>query len=173
MNNIILIGFMAVGKSTVAKSLRQNIHFNLFDIDKLVEEQEGMSIASLFKEKGEAYFREKEAEAAKLVLSRNNSIVSFGGGLFLNPEIRELALKDNFVVFLDLNLREVFRRIRRNDKRPLARHLNFRELKALYDRRLPAYRLAHFHVRGDRKRPAQTAEEIAQAYYRWLDKEEI
>lgn len=171
MNNIILVGFMAVGKSTVGKSLKQILHFNLWDIDRVVEEEERMTVADLFALKGEDYFREREKEIALRVLARNNNIISFGGGLFLNPEIREIALSNNFVVFLDLNLREVFHRIKRNDKRPLAKNLNFKELRELYEKRLPVYKKASFHIKANKKKSSDVAGEIATAYYRWLNKE--
>ena len=171
MNNIILVGFMAVGKTTIGKSLKEILGYALFDIDKAVEKEEGCSIATLFEQKGEAYFRTREREVAKMFLARNNNIISTGGGLFMDEEIRTLALKDNFVVFLDLNLREVYRRIRRNDLRPLAKSKSLKELRELYQKRLPYYSQADIRVRTDHKSPNQVAEEIKTAYFKWLNKE--
>ena len=171
MNNIVLVGFMAVGKTTIGKSLKEILGYALFDIDKTVEKEEGCSIASIFEEKGESYFRSRERDVARMILARNNNIVSTGGGLFMDEEIRTLALKDNFVVFLDLNLREVYRRIRRNDLRPMAKSKSLKELRELYEKRLPYYRKADIRIRTDHKSPNQVAEEIKTAYFKWLNKE--
>lgn len=171
MNNIVLVGFMAVGKTTIGKALKDVLSYALFDVDKMVEKEEGCTIAELFEAKGEAYFREREQAIARMLLARNNNIISTGGGLFVNDEVRTLALKDNFVVFLDLRLEEAYRRIRRNDKRPMAKSKTLAELKKLYKSRLPYYRQAHIRIRTDRKNPVRVAEEIKEAYFKWLNKE--
>ena len=171
MNNIILVGFMAVGKTTIGKSLKEILGYSIFDIDKLVEKDEKMTIPEIFQLKGESYFRAKEKETAKKLLSRNNNIISTGGGLFLNDEIRTLALKNNFVVFLDLDINEVYKRVNRNDFRPLAKGKSMEELNALYQKRLPYYLEANVRIITDNKTPNQIAEEIKELYYKWLNKE--
>jgi len=171
VNNIILVGFMAVGKTTIGKSLKEILGYSIFDIDKLVEKDEKMTIPEIFQLKGESYFRAKEKETAKKLLSRNNNIISTGGGLFLNDEIRTLALKNNFVVFLDLDINEVYKRVNRNDFRPLAKGKSMEELNALYQKRLPYYLEANVRIITDNKTPNQIAEEIKELYYKWLNKE--
>ena len=171
MNNIILVGFMAVGKTTIGKSLKEILGYSIFDVDKLVEKEEKMSIPEIFEKKGEEYFRTLEKETAKKLLSRNNNIISTGGGLFLNDEIRSLALKNNFVVFLDLDIKEVYKRVNRNDFRPLAKGKSMEELNYLYQKRLPYYLKANARIVTDNKTPNQIAEEIKELYYKWLNKE--
>lgn len=171
MNNIVLVGFMAVGKTTIGKSLKGILGYELFDIDGLIEKDENIPITEIFDKKGETYFRNKEAEIAKRLLSRNNNIISTGGGLFLNEEVRNLALKNNFVVFLDLDIKEVYNRVNRNNLRPLAKGKKLDELKALYDKRLPYYLKANVRIDTNKKSPRQIAEEIKENYYKWLNKE--
>lgn len=171
MNNIVLIGFMAVGKTTIGKSLKGIFSYSLFDVDSLIENEEKMPIAEIFDKKGEIYFRDKEVEIAKRLLSRNNNIISTGGGLFLNEEVRNLALKNNFVVFLDLDIKEVYNRVNRNDLRPLAKGKTLDELKALYEKRLPYYLEANVRIDTYKKSPKQIADEIKEYYYKWLNKE--
>lgn len=171
MNNIVLVGFMAVGKTTIGKSLKGILGYELFDVDSLIEKDEKIPIAEIFAKKGETYFRNKEAEIAKRLLSRNNNIISTGGGLFLNEEVRNLALKNNFVVFLDLDIKEVYNRVNRNNLRPLAKGKKLDELKALYDKRLPYYLKANVRLDTNKKSPRQIAEEIKENYYKWLNKE--
>ncbi len=171
MNNIILIGFMAVGKTTISKYLKGIFGYSLFDIDKIIEKEEKLSITEIFQKKGEEYFRTIEKKIALRLLHRNNNIISTGGGLFLNDEIRELALKNNFVVFLDLDIVEVYKRVNRNDFRPLAKGKTLIELKEIYEKRLPLYLKANVRISTDNKKPNQIAEEIKEKYYKWLNKE--
>ncbi len=171
MNNIVLIGFMAVGKTTIGKSLKGIFGYSLFDVDSVVEKEERIPIAEIFNRKGEEYFRSREVEVAKKLLSRNNNIISTGGGLFLNEEIRNMALKNNFVVFLDLDIKEVYNRVNRNNRRPLAKGKSLEELKTLYEKRLPYYLEANVRIDTNNKTPKQIAEEIKEYYYKWLNKE--
>lgn len=171
MNNIILVGFMAVGKTTIGKSLKNIFGYSLFDVDSLIEKEEKTPISEIFNKKGEPYFRNKEVEVAKKLLSRNNNIISTGGGLFLNEEVRKMALKNNFVVFLDLDVNEVYNRVNRNNLRPLAKGKTLEELKELYEIRLPYYLEANVRIDTNKKTPKQIAEEIKEYYYKWLNKE--
>jgi len=171
VNNIILVGFMAVGKTTISKYLKSILKYSIFDIDKIIEKEERLTINEIFKKKGENYFRFKEKEIALRLLERNNNIISTGGGLFLNDEVREIALKNNFVVFLDLDIKEVYKRVNRNDFRPLAKGKTLIELKELYEKRLPLYLQSDIHIVTDFKTPTQIAKEITDKYYKWLNKE--
>ena len=171
MNNIVLVGFMAVGKTTVGKALKEILGFALWDIDRTVEQKAGKTIAEIFAQDGEAHFRVLEKEVAEMVLARNNNIISAGGGLFMNDDLRALCLKDNFVVFIDLNLKVVHERVNRNDKRPLAKGKSLGELKQLYEKRLPYYKEATYWVSADGLESKEVARRIADAYFRWLNKE--
>lgn len=162
---------MAVGKTTIGKSLKDILGYSLFDIDKLIEKEEKMQIFEIFKIKGEEYFRNVEKEISLRLFSRNNNIISAGGGLFLNEEIRKVALENNFVVFLDLDIKEVYKRINRNNLRPLAKGKSIIELKELYEKRVPFYLEANIRIITDNKTPKQIAEEIKENYYKWLNKE--
>jgi shikimate kinase len=171
VNNIVLVGFMAVGKTTIGKYLKGIFSYSLFDVDGLIEKEEKIPISEIFIKKGETYFRAKEVEVAKKLLSRNNNIISTGGGLFLNEEVRKMALKNNFVVFLDLDINEVYNRVNRNNLRPLAKGKTLEDLKILYESRLPYYLEANVRIDTNKKTPKQIAEEIKEYYYKWLNKE--
>ncbi len=162
---------MAVGKTTIGKSLKGILGYSLFDVDSLIEKEEKIPISEIFNIRGEPYFRNKEVEVAKRLLSHNNNIISTGGGLFLNEEVRNLSLKNNFVVFLDLDIQEVYNRVNRNNLRPMAKCKSLDELKALYEKRLPYYLEANVRLDTNNKSPKQIAEEIKENYYKWLNKE--
>ena len=82
--NLTLTGMMGVGKSTIGKNLAKRLKYNFFDVDKLIEIKEGASINSIFKNKSENYFRKIENEITLQVLKKKNSVISLGGGAFLN-----------------------------------------------------------------------------------------
>ncbi len=91
--NLTLTGMMGVGKSTIGKILAKKLDYNFIDIDKIIEMREGLSIALIFKNKTESYFRKIETEVTLLELKKNNSVISLGGGAFMNNSIRKNVKK--------------------------------------------------------------------------------
>ena len=85
--NLTLTGMMGVGKSTIGKSLAKRLKYNFSDIDKIIETKEKTSINLIFKEKSENYFRKIENVITLQELKKNNSVISFGGGAFLNKSV--------------------------------------------------------------------------------------
>lgn len=120
MNNIILIGFMGCGKSTVGIRLSYKLRRVLTDTDKYIEKKEGMSISELFAAKGEAYFRQQETACLESLLSENTEqIISTGGGLPMREENRELLKKLGCVVYLQISPSNIYERLKGDTTRPL------------------------------------------------------
>ena len=118
---------MGVGKSTIGKSLAQKLSYTFIDIDKLIEKREGKNINLIFKNKGESYFRKLENNISLEKLKKKNSIISLGGGAFLNKSIRR-AVKNSAVSFwLDVDLNHLVKRLNRSNKRPLLFNKNINE----------------------------------------------
>ena len=86
--NLVLTGMMGVGKTTIGKSLSQKLSYSFIDIDKTIEIKEGCSINMIFKNKSESYFRKLENSVSLEKLKENNSVISLGGGAFLDRSIR-------------------------------------------------------------------------------------
>ena len=93
--NLTLTGMMGVGKSTIGKNLAKKLKYNFIDVDKIIEAKEGLSINLIFKNKSESYFRKIENEITLSELKKNNSVISLGGGAFLNKAIRKNTKKKN------------------------------------------------------------------------------
>lgn len=148
--NIVLIGFMGCGKSTVGRELHQRLGYRLMDIDHIIEETIGKKITEIFREMGEQAFREFEtiqlAEISKRTGVRH--IISTGGGIVIRPENRTLLRKLGYVVWLRAPEDVIFERTSRNRDRPLLNSPDAREkISSLLAEREPWYReTAHLRV---------------------------
>ena len=148
--NIVLIGFMGSGKSTVGRELHKRLGYSLTDMDQLIEETMGKRITEIFKEEGESAFRDFETlqllEIAKLTDTRH--IVSTGGGIVIRPGNRSLLRQLGYVVWLHAPEDEIYRRTSRNNERPLLNQPDARErIATLMAEREPWYKeTAHLKI---------------------------
>lgn len=164
--NVILIGFMGSGKSTVGIALSYRLQCVLTDTDKMIERKEGRSISEIFASEGEAYFRQKETELLeKLKKEKGKQIFSVGGGTPLRPENRKLLRELGTVVYLKASPETVYERLRGDTTRPLLQGDDpMGKIKRLLGERGEIYReAADIIVETDRKRPARIAGEIERA----------
>jgi shikimate kinase len=118
-NNIVLIGFMGSGKTSIGRLVAQRLGFQFIDTDKVVVERAGMEIPEIFARHGEPWFRDHETSALGSMGMYNRSVISTGGGVVLRPENRELLRELGFVVWLTASEDVIFERVSRNKKRPL------------------------------------------------------
>lgn len=120
MKDIILIGFMGSGKTSVGLRLSYRMRRTVEDTDRMIEHREGCSVSEIFAGKGEAYFREKETELLRELGGRRQpGIYSAGGGTPVRPENRELLRKLGTVVFLRVRPETVYERLKGDTSRPL------------------------------------------------------
>ena len=146
--NLTLTGMMGVGKSTVGKMLAKKLKYNFIDIDKLIEAKEGSSINLIFKNKGENYFRKIENEMTIQFLKESNSVISLGGGAFLNNLIRKNTKKLSISFWLDISVEELIKRLKRSRLRPLLFGKNLNEtIKKIYFDRKKIYNEADYRVK--------------------------
>ncbi len=120
MGNVILIGFMGCGKTTVGFKLSYRLRRAVIDTDKEIEKDEGCSISEIFEKEGEEAFRNKETACLKkLIETTNDKIVSVGGGLPMREENRELLHKLGQVVYLRAKAETIYERLKYDTTRPL------------------------------------------------------
>jgi len=119
--NIVLIGFMGCGKSTVARRLEQILHYPLIDTDARIEAEAGMSIAEIFAAEGEEGFRARESLLLREIAASGmpRHIISTGGGIVVRPENRPLLRALGYVVWLRATEEVIHERTRHNRDRPL------------------------------------------------------
>jgi len=145
--NLILTGMMGVGKSTVGKSLSKKLNMNFIDIDKLIEKNENSTIPKIFEENGEEYFRNLEKKISLLEIKKTESVISLGGGAFMNKEIRSIVLNTCCSFWLDLKIKTIEDRIKNSNKRPLLNKKNLRfSLNEIYNNRKDIYNLANHKI---------------------------
>ena len=163
--NLVLTGMMGVGKSTIGKSLAKRLSYNFVDMDKLIEDREGCSINIIFKNKSENYFRKIETSLSLRELKKNNTIISLGGGAFLDNSIRR-AVKDFSVSFwLDVNINELVKRLSKTKKRPLLFKKNIKDtVSKIYLERKKTYSEADFRIRCNFLNPEAVVDKIIKLY---------
>ncbi len=119
--NIILTGFMGTGKSEVGKQLAARLNRRFVDTDELIEQEEGMSIAQLFAEKGEGYFREREKQMVARVCQEEGVVIATGGGAIINEENSTRMKASGVVICLTATPEVIFQRVQTDETRPLLR----------------------------------------------------
>ncbi|HLR84282.1 MAG TPA: shikimate kinase [Nocardioidaceae bacterium] len=157
---VILVGPPGAGKTTVGDELAVLLEVGVRDTDADVEREHGQSIADMFVDHGEEYFREAEASAVREALDEHAGIVSLGGGAVLHEATRA-ALRGHTVVFLDVGLSEAARRVGLNTARPVLLGNVRSQMKSLMDQRRAIYLdVAEYVVLTDSRSPREVAEEI-------------
>ena len=139
---------MGVGKSTIGKNLAKKLNYNFIDVDKIIEAKEGQSINSIFKNKSESYFRKIENDITLAELKKRNSVISLGGGAFLNKTIRRSAKNFSISFWLDVPIYELTIRLKKSRQRPLLFKKNIDEtVKKIYFDRKKIYNEADYRIK--------------------------
>jgi len=144
--NIVLLGMMGSGKSTIGGLLAKKLNSVLIDIDKKIEKMQNLKISEIFKTKGEAYFRELEFNVTLQSLDGDNNIISLGGGAFMNKELRKVLKQKSSTFWLHWNADTLIKRIKNNDKRPIIKGLDDFEIKKLINERNKIYYFSDFKI---------------------------
>ena len=163
--NLTLTGMMGVGKSTIGKILAKQLNYKFVDVDKLIEDKEGSTINFIFKHKSESYFRKIENDITLAELKKYNSVISMGGGAFLNHSIRKSAKKLSTSFWLDVPIDELIKRLEKNYKRPLLSKKNTKEeIKKIYFDRKKIYNEADYRIKCETLRSVEIARKILSLY---------
>ncbi|MBW1294564.1 shikimate kinase [Aquimarina litoralis] len=172
--NIVLLGYMGCGKSSIAKELASQLGMNSLDLDHYIEDQEKKSIAQIFKDHGEIYFRKKESQYLKQLLETyTNHIISLGGGTPCFAGNMELIKNDatSKSIYLKTSLEELVNRLfTEKEHRPLIAHISSKEdlkdfiRKHLFERSF-YYNQAEHMVSTDAKNVKEIALEIKELLF--------
>ncbi len=162
--NLILLGMMGVGKTRIGKYVAKELKINFFDIDKLVEKKNEMKITEIFKTKGEIYFRKEEEFVTMKYLNKKESIISLGGGAFINDTVRKKVLSECISVWLNVNLKTIYKRLKNRKIKPLAKKNNQNNLRKIFLERRKIYSLADHEINCDNLNINQISNKIIKLY---------
>jgi len=147
--NLVFLGMMGSGKSSIGSLVAKKLNLNFVDIDKEIESEQGQSINEIFQIKGEDYFRKIEEKITIKKLKLNSTIISLGGGAFINKKIRKEVIKNHISLWLDWNHQTLLNRIKNSKKRPLAFNKINDELIDLIKKRSNIYSKALYKITCD------------------------
>ena len=135
-DNVVLIGFMGSGKTSVGKILARHLFKEFVDVDTLIEEEQGATVLEIFAQHGEEYFRALESDALKRLTAKTGQVIATGGGL----PIYNAISKKSLIVFIDADFDVILRRLsaKEHAKRPLLQ--DEKRARALFDERIDTYR---------------------------------
>ena len=162
--NLVLLGMMGVGKTGIGKYVARRLKINFFDIDKLIEKKNEMKITEIFKTKGEIYFRKEEESVTIKYLNKKTSIISLGGGGFINDKIRKKVLSECISVWLNVNLETIYKRLEKSNKRPLVYKDNQNNIEKIFIERKKIYSLAAHEINCDNLNINQISNKIIKLY---------
>lgn len=162
-DKLYLVGFMAAGKTTLARALSRRLGWRAVDIDELIEQREHMKVADIFAKRGEPYFRAAERAVLVEQLTPRHLVVATGGGTFIDPQNRDLIHADGASVWLDVPIERLIARIRPDGRRPLA--ADRAEFERLYQARRTAYQLATVRLDGSKGAVDGLVEQLVE----WLE----
>ncbi|MFD2371934.1 shikimate kinase [Brevibacillus sp. GCM10020057] len=160
MKNIVLVGFMGTGKTTVGAALAKALGVAQVDLDEYLVEREGCSIPALFAERGEAYFRDAESKYLAELLAAGPHILTTGGGVVLRQQNVQAMLEKGTVIALSATEEELIRRLENDTGRPLLAGGVAERVRTLLSERAGAYDFAPIQIDTTGKPLAVIVEEI-------------
>ena len=163
--NLVLIGMMASGKSTIGRLLAKKLSFKFFDIDLEIENKTKTKISEIFKIKGEIFFRNIEEKITLKLLNKSRCVISLGGGGFLNEVIRKETQKNATTVWLNWDSKTLIERLKKNRrKRPIALNLDDNKIQDLITNRSVVYSKSKYKINCENMTKMEIVKKIVKIY---------
>tara|TARA_Y100000741_G_scaffold338722_1_gene299019 strand:- start:291 stop:803 length:513 start_codon:yes stop_codon:yes gene_type:complete len=162
--NIVFLGMMGSGKTSIGSLVAKKLNLDFIDIDKEIEKELGLSIKKIFLNKGEDYFRKFEEKITIKKLRLKPTVISLGGGAFLNSNIRKEILKNHLSFWLNWDHEILINRIKNSKKRPLAINSTNNQLIDLIKKRSTIYSKALYEIKCDNLFKDEIVEKILKIY---------
>ncbi len=138
--NIVLCGFMSSGKTTIGKPLAKALGYTFVDTDQLLVSTFGQTIPQMFAEGGEAYFRDREHQIARVAAAMEHAVISTGGGMMANEQNARVLAETGTIIYIHQDFSTCYRRIKSQPDRPLVKNNTREDLHRMYLSRIPGYK---------------------------------
>tara|TARA_B100000795_G_C22720978_1_gene407425 strand:+ start:26 stop:538 length:513 start_codon:yes stop_codon:yes gene_type:complete len=162
--NLVFLGMMGSGKSSIGNLVSKKLNLKFIDIDNIIVDEAGMSISNIFGGKGEDYFRNLEEKITLKALKTTGSVVSLGGGGFMNEKIKKEILANHFSFWLNWDDMILLKRIKNSKTRPLAFKSSDLEIKKLIKKRSKIYSEAQFKINCNKHTKTEIVKKITKIY---------
>ena len=162
--NLVFLGMMGSGKSSIGSLVSKKLGLSFIDIDNVIIKNTGMSVSEIFKKKGENYFRNLEEKITLKCLKKIKNVVSLGGGAFINVKIRKEILANHFSFWLNWDEPTLIKRIKNSKKRPLVFKSTDEEIRAIIKNRSKIYANAQFKINCNKLTKTEIVKKIIKIY---------
>jgi len=162
--NLVFLGMMGSGKSSVGSIVSKKLNIDFIDVDQLIEKKTGMTISKIFQTEGEEYFRKIEETTTLKILKKNKTVISLGGGAFLNNKIKRDILENHISFWLNWDIKTLVNRIKNSQKRPVAFNASKNELVDLIKKRSIVYSKAMYKIDCDNFTINEVVKNILEIY---------
>ena len=162
--NLVFLGMMGSGKSSIGSIVSKKLNIEFVDVDAEIEKKTGKSIAKIFNDDGEKYFRKIEESVSLKLLKKSKTVISLGGGAFLNNKIKKVVLDNHISFWLNWDNKILVKRIKDSQKRPIALKLSNNELMDLIKKRSIIYSKAKYKIDCDNLSKNEIVNKILKIY---------
>ena len=162
--NLVFLGMMGSGKSSIGNLVSQKKNLPFIDIDNLIIKAAGMSISEIFEKKGEKYFRDLEEIITLKSLKKIRNVISLGGGGFINYKIRKEIMTNHYSFWLNWDESTLLNRIKNSRKRPIAFQSTEQEIKKMIKKRSKVYSNAQFKINCNKLTKTEIVKKIINIY---------
>ena len=162
--NIVFLGMMGSGKTSIGSMISEKLKLDFVDIDREIENELGLSIKKIFEIKGENYFRKIEEKITLQKLKLSSVVISLGGGAFTNKNIKREVMKNHLSFWLNWSDKILLNRIKNSRKRPLAFNATDNELIDLIKKRSNIYSKALYEIKCDNHSKNEIVNKILKIY---------
>jgi len=144
--NLVFLGMMGSGKSSIGSLVSKKLNIDFIDIDNEIEKRIGLKISKIFEKEGEKYFRQIEEIETLKSLKNKKTVISLGGGAFLNNKIKKEILDNHISFWLNWDVKTLVNRIKDSKKRPIAHKSSRNEIEELIKKRSIIYSKAMYKI---------------------------
>jgi shikimate kinase/shikimate kinase/3-dehydroquinate synthase len=162
--NLVFLGMMGSGKSSIGSLVSKNLKIDFIDIDNEIEKKTGFKISKIFEKEGEKYFRQIEEIETLKYLKNKKTVISLGGGAFLNNKIRKEVINNHISFWLNWDIKTLINRIKDSRKRPIANKSSIGEIEDLIKKRSIIYSKAMYKIDCENLTKSEIVKKIIKIY---------